>query len=153
MPNLNTPPITDALRQLLLAGSVSTQEEICVELETQGYAVNQSKVSRMLRKIGAVKTKNEQNQIVYRLPKEPVPPSAMSSLGNLVMNIVANEMVIILHTSPGSASLIARMLDYNQEKAGILGTVAGDDTILVLPKSIHSTEDTLKKIKSLLSNS
>ena len=149
----NEQTVIDALRQLLLAGLTSTQEDICTQLEAKGYAINQSKVSRMLRKIGAVKTKNEHNQVVYRLPKEPVPPSTMSSLGNLVMNIVANEMVIILHTSPGSASLIARMLDYNQEKAGILGTVAGDDTILVLPKSIHKITDTLNEIKFLLSNS
>lgn len=143
--------IIDALRDLLHAGSTSTQDEICAQLIAQGYAVNQSKISRMLRKIGAVKAKNEHNQVVYCLPKEPAPPSAMSSLGNLVVNIVANEMVIILHTSPGSASLIARMLDYNHEKAGILGTVAGDDTILVLPKSIHKTEETLNNIKFLLS--
>lgn len=143
--------ITNALQQLLHAGSTSTQDEICAQLIAQGYAVNQSKVSRMLRKIGAVKAKNEHNQVVYRLPKEPAPPSAISSLGNLVVNIVANEMTIILHTSPGSASLIARMLDHHHEKIGILGTVAGDDTVLVLPKSIQKTEETLNNIKFLLS--
>lgn len=142
--------LMNALGQLLHAGSTSTQDEICAQLTTQGYAVNQSKVSRMLRKIGAVKAKNEHNQVVYCLPKEPSPPSTVSSLGNLVVNIVANEMLIILHTSPGSASLIARMLDYNHEKVGILGTVAGDDTILVLPTSIHKTEETLNNIKVLL---
>ena len=143
--------IISALQDLLDAGSTSTQDEVCAQLEEKGYAVNQSKVSRMLRKMGAIKVKNESNQIVYRLPKEPAPPSSMSSLGNLVVNIVANEMVIILHTSPGSASLIAGMLDYNHEKAGILGTIAGDDTILVLPTSIHKTEETLNHIKTLLS--
>lgn len=145
------PDTTEALRQLLLAGLASTQDALCAQLEAKGHAVNQSKISRMLRKMGAVKAKNERNQLVYSLPKEPAPPSTMSSLGNLVLHIVANEMVIILHTSPGSASLIARMLDYHHEKIGILGTVAGDDTILVLPKSIHTTADTLNHIKMLLS--
>ena len=142
--------ITHALQELLLAGLSTTQDELCSQLTAQGFEVNQSKISRLLRKMGAIKTKNENNQVVYCLPKEPAPPSNMRTLGNLVINIAHNEMVIILHTSPGSASLIARMLDYNHEKAGILGTLAGDDTVLVLPQSISTIENTLHNIKLLL---
>ena len=143
--------IDAALRQLLLDELTATQEEICAKLEEQAYDVNQSKVSRMLRKLGAIKSKNKEDQVVYCLPQIPTPQSNKDSLSHLVLHIVENEIVIILHTSPGSASLIARTLDYHREKASILGTVAGDDTILVLPKSIHTIKETLQNIKGLLS--
>ncbi len=142
--------ILDNLRDLLLEGAVSTQEDIGTALIKQGHDVNQSKVSRMLRKIGAVKSKNEFGQIVYRLPKEPAPPSLNSQLASLIIDISCNENMIVINTSPGSASVISRLLDYQRDKSGILGTVAGDDTILVIPKSVKQTQAVLQEIKLLL---
>jgi transcriptional regulator of arginine metabolism len=52
---------------------------------------------------------------------------------------------IVIHTTPGSASLVARHLD-RARPAGILGTIAGDDTLLVIPRSVKST----KKLKTIL---
>lgn len=60
--------VSDDLRTLLSEGKVTTQEDICTALEKLGHAINQSKVSRLLRKLSAVKSKNELGQIVYRLP-------------------------------------------------------------------------------------
>ena len=54
--------LSDDLRQLLIEGKVTTQEDLCSALETIGHTINQSKISRLLRKIGAVKSKNEQGQ-------------------------------------------------------------------------------------------
>jgi transcriptional regulator of arginine metabolism len=139
-----------ALRDLLMQGTVNTQEELCQALEQQGYAVNQSKISRLLHKIGAVKTKNERGQITYRLPREPAPPQTSSDLSNLVINVTANENLIMVHTSPGAAALIARMLDYHQNDMNILGTIAGDDTILVVPISIRKINEVKKNITDLI---
>ncbi len=138
------------LRRLLIEGNVSTQDEICHQLETQGHIVNQSKISRMLRKLDAVKSKNEHGQIVYRLSKEPAPPTKSTPLYEMVIDITSNEMAIIIQTSPGSAPVIARLLDYQQEKNHLLGTIAGDDTILVLPKSIHMIKETIEQIEEML---
>lgn len=142
--------ILEDLRELLLAGTVTTQEGICDALESMGHPINQSKVSRMLRKLGAVKAKNESGQIVYRLPREPAPPTPRSELGSCIIDIVANETSIIVNTSPGSAQLIARLLDHNRTKAEILGTIAGDDTILILPLSNKTIVNTLVHVKGLL---
>ncbi len=142
--------VTDDLRELLVKGSVSTQENICNALEALGYTITQSKISRMLRKIGAVKAKNESGQIVYRLPREPAPPTTTNQLASLIIDIVANEMMVIVNTSPGAAQLVARLLDYNKDKAGILGTIAGDDTILIVPNSMKNTKSTLTNVKKLL---
>ncbi len=142
--------VVEALKSLLFEREASTQEELCLVLEKQGYEINQSKVSRLLRKVGAIKVKNVLNQTVYSLPREPPPPSANTPLKDLVIDILCNETLIVITTSPGSASMVARVLDYYQVSSEILGTLAGDDTIFVAPKSIKEIPNLLRKIKSLL---
>ncbi|MBU6383233.1 MAG: arginine repressor [Verrucomicrobia bacterium] len=140
----------DALRALLMGRRANTQEDICNALEKQGYEINQSKVSRLLRKIGAIKVLDTQGQVVYSLPREPGPPSMTTPLRQLILDVVANETMAVVFTSPGSASMIARILDYHLASIGILGTIAGDDTIFVAPKSTKETQKVAEKIKSLL---
>ena len=142
--------LAEALRQLLLIGEVRTQDDICAALINDGFELNQSKVSRMLRKIGAVKAKNEDGEVVYRLSKEPLPPSKQTPLQHLVIDVVHNETTVVVFTHPGSASLIARLLDYNQAKSSILATVAGDDTLFILPKSVKEISKTFEEVKSYL---
>jgi transcriptional regulator of arginine metabolism len=142
--------LIEALRELLMGRKASTQEEICSALEKLGYEINQSKVSRLLRKVGAIKVANVRGQTVYSLPREPAPPSMNTPIRNLVLDIIANEALVVIFTSPGSASMVARVLDYNQITTEILGTIAGDDTIFVAPKSIKETQKLSAEIKNLL---
>ena len=142
--------LVDDLRGLLLEGKVTTQEDICATLESLGHVINQSKVSRLLRKIGAVKSKNEQGEIVYHLPFDPAPPTTSSQLSSLIIDVVANEVTIIVYTSPGSAQLIARVLDHHKKTIQILGTIAGDDAIFIAPKSIKTIANSIQEIRKLL---
>lgn len=142
--------LQEALRELLIERSASTQEEICASLERLGYEINQSKASRLLRKLGAIKVVNEQGQTVYSLAREPAPPSMNSPIRSLVVDIVSNETLVVIFTSPGSASMVARLLDYNQITTEILGTVAGDDTIFIAPKSIKDTKKLADEVRELL---
>jgi len=138
------------LRNLLLKKSAKTQEEICLLLKKYGHDVNQTKVSRLLRKLGVVKAKNSQGKIIYWLPKELPPPSLSNLVNDLIVDVTSNESTIIIHTSPGSASLIARVIDYLGVENEILGTIAGDDTIFVAPKSISNIKLVYKKIRAQL---
>ena len=147
-----TQALVEALRALLMGRKASTQENICAALERLGYEINQSKASRLLRKVGAIKVVNVHGQTVYSLPREPAPPSMNTPIRNLILDIVANEAIVVIFTSPGSASMVARVLDYNQITTEILGTIAGDDTIFVAPKSIKETQKLTAEIKSLLKN-
>ncbi len=142
--------LLDALKDLLKKNKASTQDDICKALENKGYSVNQTKVSRLLRQIGAVKVVTAQGQIIYSLLREPAPPKTDTLLSQLILDIVSNETMIVIFTSPGSASMIARLLDYEQVSTGILGTIAGDDTIFVAPKSIQEIPKIVEKLKSLL---
>ena len=144
--------LEEELRALLQGREASTQEGLCIALEEKGYDVNQSKVSRLLRKIGAVKIVNAKGQVVYSLPREPAPPSKSTTIQELVLDVVSNEMMVVIMTSPGSASLVARILDYMQISTEILGTLAGDDTIFVAPKSVKDIPKLVAKIKGVLKN-
>lgn len=144
--------LVDALKALLMNREAATQEDICVALEKLGYEINQSKASRLLRKIGAIKVINTQGETVYSLPREPAPPLMNTPLRDLILDILSNEALVVIFTSPGSASLVARVLDYQQISTEILATIAGDDTIFVAPKSIKNTSKLAEEIKKLLKN-
>jgi transcriptional regulator of arginine metabolism len=139
--------LTDLVRQLLLAEHIGTQEELIQRLKQQGHHVNQSKVSRILRKLGAIRTSSDQH---YSLPQEPAPPAARNIFPHLIVDISHNETLIIIRTNPGSASLIARVLDHHGQELGILGTVAGDDTIFVAPCTIRNIQLLTEKINHFL---
>jgi transcriptional regulator of arginine metabolism len=139
-----------ALDDILSRGTSSTQQEICEELAGQGFQINQSKISRMLHKLGAIKVKNPHGQTGYRLTKDLLPPPSQTPLKQLIVKIATNETLVIIQTSPGSASLIARMLDYQNSESEILATLAGDDTIFVAPKSIKRIHQTFQEVKKLL---
>jgi transcriptional regulator of arginine metabolism len=141
----------DALKTLLLAETVSTHDEIKLALEKLGHDANQSKISRLLRKLGAVKMTNEYKQMVYSLPLEPAPPASKIILSQLIINITVNETLIVIHTNPGSASLIGRLLDHHRDELSMLGTVAGDDTVFIAPTSVKSITQTLRSLKTFLS--
>ena len=132
-----------ALRGLLLEGKLSTQEELREELVRLKFDVTQSTVSRDLRRIGAIKVSDAEGRTIYRLAEEsaspPVPAQMANSLRDLVLSIEENGFMIVVNTTPGSASLVARHLDSRRD-GNIMGTIAGDDTIFVAPgKGIKTT--------------
>ena len=141
--------LLNALKKLLMGRKASSQEAICAALGKLGYEINQTKVSRLFRKVGAVKIVGPQGQAVYSLPREPAPPLMNTKIRDLILDVVANETLVAIFTSPGSASMVARVLDYQQINTEILGTLAGDDTIFVVPKSIKEIRKLTEEIKRL----
>lgn len=143
-----------AFKALLKEEKFSSQGEIVLALQDQGFEnINQSKVSRMLTKFGAVRTRNAKMEMVYCLPAELGVPTTSSPLKNLVLDIDYNDAVVVIHTSPGAAQLIARLLDSLGKAEGILGTIAGDDTIFTTPASGFSVRDCTKPFWNFLNKS
>jgi len=121
-------------------------------LKKQGFDnISQSKISRMLSKFGAVRTRNARQEMVYCLPAELGVPTAKSPLRQLVIDIEYNEVMIIIRTSPGAAQLIARLLDSLSKSDGVLGTIAGDDTIFIAPTNVGKIAETIVKLELLFS--
>ncbi|MGV3739814.1 MAG: arginine repressor [Gammaproteobacteria bacterium] len=147
--------ITHTLREILLGGKARTQSEIQQELERQGIASSQPKISRLLHQIGAVKLVDSEGKTQYRLPHEVglihelTSPQEKTLIRQWVLDVVANETLIIIHTTPGAAGMVARIIDQHRNNLGILGTLAGDDTIFIAPKELKRITETVLEITRL----
>lgn len=146
--------LAQAFKALLNEERFGSQAEIVAALQELGFKnINQSKVSRMLSKFGAVRTRNAKMEMVYCLPAELGVPTATSPLKNLVREIDYNDALIVIQTSPGAAQLIARLLDSLGKAEGILGTIAGDDTIFITPTRDIEIQTLCSSIQELFEHS
>jgi transcriptional regulator of arginine metabolism len=120
-----------ALRALLAGREVRSQAEMVALLASQGHAVTQSTVSRDLQAIGAVK--NGAGGYVVTAADDPGGAAATlgRALEEFAASIVASGNLVVVRTPPGAAHVVAAALDATALE-GILGTVAGDDTVLVV---------------------
>ena len=148
--------ITVYLREILQAEKASTQAEIRQALEARGMVCSQPKISRLLAQIGAVKIIDENGKTCYRLPHETglmhelAGMSQKSVIQQWVLSITHNESLVVIHTTPGAAGVIARILDQQRSQLGILGTIAGDDTIFITPKKLKDINLFSKEIEQAL---
>ncbi len=131
----------ETLKELLRQGESSTQEELCDALRRKKFDVTQSTISRDLRRLGAIKVPTPDGETSYKLPDEQIslPVEISSGLKGLLKEIHHNGSMIVIHTTTGSAGLVAHHLDMVKPR-GILGTIAGDDTIFVAPASTSTKE-------------
>lgn len=144
------------LLRLLREGQPSSQQDIVLALQRAGHEVTQATVSRDLREIGALKVRVNGGS-VYRMPDDvPVSPntdlaaSLERTLAAFVMDVRPAGSLVVVNTAPGHAAAVGRAIDY-AAPAGVVGTVAGDDTIFVAtPDSITATriaDDWLSQIE------
>ena len=117
-----------ALRKLLLAGRGSTQGELCELLAARGMHTTQSTVSRDLRLLGARRRIREDGSFVYRIESD----RRSEFPAHMVLSVEHNEAMIVIRTLVGRAPVVGVELDALRHP-DVLGTLAGDDTVLVIP--------------------
>jgi transcriptional regulator of arginine metabolism len=137
-----------ALRELLSSGFAGTQEDIADALRKKGVEVNQSTISRAMRRLGAVKS-SEGEGTIYRFPSDVSRASYAGSIAELVRRVDHNEMIIIIKTVPGSASFVGEFLDHAKLE-DVLGSIAGDDTLFIAPKSASRMRAALDEISKAI---
>ncbi len=132
------------LRQFLLAGGGgSTQAQLVAALAERGFATTQSTISRDLKLLGAERRVREDGSQIYRLELGPgVFPVGM------VVAVEHNEVMVVVRTRVGRAPAVGLELDA-LDHADILGTIAGDDTVLVIPRSIARVGELARRIADL----
>lgn len=106
--------------ELVRERPVQTQHELAQALAERGYPATQATVSRDIQELGLVRTGSG-----YRVGR----PVSVAS--ELVLSLTVVSFLAVIRTPPGTANLVARAID-ESELAGIAGTVAGDDTIMVV---------------------
>jgi len=142
--------LINTFKSMLKAKEYRSQGELVYELSLKGFEnISQSKVSRLLRKVGAVRTRNAKNNVIYQLADELLIPKVNFAIDTIVLSIKNNDAQIILKTAAGGASIIARVLDSLEGSFGILGTISGDDTVLIVPSDTKKINDVTKGISDL----
>ncbi len=133
---LSKPQRQHRIARILEQHGVSSQLQLVELLADDGVVATQATVSRDLEDMGAVKVRVPGGELVYAIPELPSDQLAPEDnlrrvFGDWVVDVAHSANLVILRTPPGSAHVVASALD----RAGleeIIGTVAGDDTILVV---------------------
>src|SRR6266699_4577932 len=135
--------------RLVTSGRIANQEELRRRLWTQRLRVTQATLSRDLQELKLVKTP-EGYRPASALPEEaaPIPPLA-SALGEFLLDIRPAENLLVLKTPPSGAQPLAAAVDA-AKFAEVAGTVAGDDTVLIITTSRKTCESLQKKIEALV---
>lgn len=137
--------------RLLEERPVASQNELAVLLRAAGYRATQATVSRDLEELGVVKVRRD-GHVVYALASSedaPSPTDALSlALVASVLGIETSGNLIVVHTPPGHAHMVASALD-SALFDGVAGTVAGDDTILVVVRQGVRPRDVEQRLRSL----
>lgn len=134
--------------RLLQEERFSRQEEISSALEREGYGVSQATLSRDLRELGVVRAPGPDGAR-YVLPEAEPAPRGRELFALEVSGVVANESVVLVKTWPGRAQGVAISLD-RMDLPDLLGTVAGDDTVIAVPRSNRRTAALRRRIEEIL---
>ena len=144
------PPTTEdqiqrraAIRDLLVKGPAETQASLVTELQRLGHVATQSSVSRDLREIGAIKTSKG-----YELPSSnESADQQVAAVAELLRSISpAGSNLLVIRTGVGAAQRVGLALD-RSGWPGMVGTIAGDDTVFVATESAHAQKNLITRIE------
>jgi len=141
------------IREIIARHPVGTQEELAVTLRRQGLAVTQATVSRDIKRLGLVKAPSGDGRARYVLPERPSPVDVLRRLrlaiDEYVLSIDAGEDLVVIHTLTGCANAVAEAVDAMAWE-DVVGTVAGDNTILVVPRRRAARARVLGRLRALI---
>lgn len=141
------------LRKLINRRGIGDQRRLLGELKKRGIDATQATISRDFQEMGVIKVRVGPGEYRYELSKKISKDILWSKLqvlfDNFVVDIKGTNNLILVKTSPGNANGVGSFID-QIEIPEILGTVAGDDTILVVVASAKSRGQIEKRFKELL---
>jgi len=143
---------TDTRKKLIAsfiqAGKIHSQADVVRELKAKGLDVTQATASRDLQELGAMRSKGSNGETQYILADSQFSPSN----GNLVLSVAASGNTVVVRTPPAAAQFVASTLDAAiaaKELSTAIGTIAGDDTVLVIASSANGGVNLAKKISTM----
>ncbi|HJM38270.1 MAG: arginine repressor [Acidimicrobiales bacterium] len=141
------------LAKILEGQAVSSQAKLVELLKAEGIDVTQATLSRDLEELGAVKVRVPVGDSVYAVPDNPtervLPVDYLRRvLGEWLVEVSVSNNIVVLRTPPGSAHVVASAVD-RASLPEIIGTVAGDDTVILVAASDTTGEKVSEKLKNL----
>ncbi len=144
------------IRKIIQKGNTHSQEELLFELKQKGFDLTQATLSRDLKILQVAKIPHPAKGYVYAMPDGK--PEVMVSdqirsnyLADGFRDLRFSGTLAVMRTRPGYASSIAAVID-NANQWEILGTIAGDDTILIIQKEGISKMDLINALISIMPN-
>jgi transcriptional regulator of arginine metabolism len=140
----------DAIRKLIRARVIGSQEELGKLLAAEGFETTQATLSRDLARLSARRVPRTEGGSAYELPDAPVAtgPDSLAAVHHLVTTIDDADAMVIVRTQPGGASVVALAIDAARPQ-GVLGTLAGDDTIFLVPTRGTRPSRVAKSLRSI----
>lgn len=134
------------VREIIGSKRIASQDELRLELKKRGCAVTQATLSRDLHELGVGRVSTPGSA---RYTLSTAPPALRPIAASQVISIGANESLIVIRTHPAYANIVAEFID-NLNNPEIIGTLAGDNTVLVIPRSARKTAATLAILRNKL---
>ena len=140
------------IAQLLAGRRFSSQEDLARALARSGISVTQATLSRDLRSLGVIRRPDAQGHPVYEMPGPAVEAldrqRQLLDLRAFVNEVRVAQNLLVVRTPPGHAHGVARAIDL-AEIAGVVGTVAGDDTVLAVLEDAAAARRAKRHLDSL----
>jgi transcriptional regulator of arginine metabolism len=134
-----------AIRDLVSSQPVGSQEELRRRLYRRGHRVTQATLSRDIHELRLVKTQDG-----YKFPQGDVPDAFLPSIDRLMREFVYEvkqaQNLVVVKTSAGSAQPVSAAIDA-EEWEGVVGTIGGDDTILVITPDNQTADKLTNRIR------
>ena len=137
-----------AIKEIIGTGPVSSQDKLRLELRRRGFRVTQATLSRDLKELGVGRAPSGNGARYFLRPAAEV-QVLRPLVGAEVLSISSNESVIVVHTLPGCANAVGEFLD-SLNSGEIIGTIAGDNTLLIIPQSRRKTGQVMKFLREKL---
>jgi transcriptional regulator of arginine metabolism len=125
-----------AIEKIIRDDNISSHEALLKKLKSKGITCTQATLSRNLRQLGAGRIPDGKGGYKYSLPESsgsPAPATGKLQLLPVIRDIIDARGLLVIRTLPGNASNTAIFID-STSRYEIAGTIAGDDTILVIPR-------------------
>ncbi|MDR0488129.1 MAG: arginine repressor [Propionibacteriaceae bacterium] len=142
-----------AITNLISRGLVTSQSQLKIMLADEGMDVTQPTLSKDLAEIGAIRVRGVGGGLVYTLADDTGIPGA--TLDKLCMEMLisaeASDNLVVAHTPPGGGQYFAVGLD-KASWDGVLGCVAGDDTVIIVTTGIHASNRVVAQLMGFAQN-
>ena len=140
------------IREIVESQSIQTQEELAEALRAHGMVVTQATVSRDIKEMHLLKVLSDDGGYRYATMErneQGVNDRLIRMLSDSVVEINSANNLIVIRTLPGSAHVAGEAVD-SLHWAEILGTIAGDNTILVIVRSNEEVEAVIRRFRALI---
>ena len=134
---------------LIKADVIHSQSDLVKLLKKAGFDVTQATASRDLEELGAVRSRSESGELIYQLgtTADGSIARSMPLPSDLILSVESSGNLAVVRTPPGGAQFLASSFD-NSGLENIIGTIAGDDTVLVVSKKATGGADLAKELLS-----